>query len=724
MVLAVAHSACWPGWWVEDAAIAFAYARNWAEGWGLVAFPGGERVEGYSDPLWVALLALGEWVGVDGFTSAKPLAGVCVAAAVWATWAAGERIGRGVGLAAALGLAASSPFAIWAASGLENPLFGALLAVGIWRRLAEVEDGGPPWSAVAFLGLALTRPEGVAYAVLAWGWGVVVRRDLRSASAWVALFSVPFLLIHGVRFAYFAQEMPATYHAKLGELAMDPLDWGRRGWRQLRRYLVEVGVLGLLPWLPVALTGAQKRRAGVALATVAVVCGLVAPLPDAVLVGGVVLVVVVPVLAAARPGPVLVWLLLWTGVAFAVGADGDWMRGFRWMSLVQVPVVLLLATAAAEASVLIRWAPWAIVGVAWVVPNLLYSGTYVPETSPHSVLKRVVHYHEAKLRLGLDRPYLAIDHDMGAMLWWGREQGRVIDARGLTDLPFALHHGSASFPAEYLYGERRADFVHGHAHAGAAMRRGGRFAVDYIEFPGYRTSGRGLHGANFVSKALVVTDTWPGEPVAFGSLQVHPPRVRAPEVGPGSSLLVEVAWSGRPPAGTRAVWFLAGPGGVVRPFDLPPGFDDWYPPTRWRDGEVVFGAFPVSIPEDLPLGTYDLGVVVLAPDGAVVPPAVPAPVPAFATGEHRWPAMVQIVSREAMYTHANADLEHAREAAKALRCGEAEAAWADARAHRIRSRDWLRARRPPVARALARCWARSALTGDPVVAASLLERAR
>ncbi|MFT4627542.1 MAG: hypothetical protein ACI8PZ_006228, partial [Myxococcota bacterium] len=51
-------------------------------------------------------------------------------------------------------------------------------------------------------------------------------------------------------------------------------------------------------------------------------------------------------------------------------------------------------------------------------------------------------------------------------------------------------------------------------------------------------------------------------------------------------------------------------------------------------------------------------------------------------------------------------------------------AWADARAHRIRSRDWLRARRPPVARALARCWARSALTGDPVVAASLLERAR
>jgi len=58
-------------WNVDDAAISFAYARNLADGEGLVAQPGGERVEGYSNPLWVLLLSLWEVVGIDGFVSSK-----------------------------------------------------------------------------------------------------------------------------------------------------------------------------------------------------------------------------------------------------------------------------------------------------------------------------------------------------------------------------------------------------------------------------------------------------------------------------------------------------------------------------------------------------------------------------------------------------------------------------------------------------------------------------
>ena len=58
-------------WYIEDAAISFAYARNWAAGDGLVAFAGGERIEGYSNPLWVALMAFFYLLGVDGFWSSK-----------------------------------------------------------------------------------------------------------------------------------------------------------------------------------------------------------------------------------------------------------------------------------------------------------------------------------------------------------------------------------------------------------------------------------------------------------------------------------------------------------------------------------------------------------------------------------------------------------------------------------------------------------------------------
>ena len=44
-------------WFIEDAAISFSYARNLADGGGLVTSVGHERVEGYSNPSWVFLLA-------------------------------------------------------------------------------------------------------------------------------------------------------------------------------------------------------------------------------------------------------------------------------------------------------------------------------------------------------------------------------------------------------------------------------------------------------------------------------------------------------------------------------------------------------------------------------------------------------------------------------------------------------------------------------------------
>ncbi len=44
-------------WQIDDAGISFAYARNLALGHGLVAQPGVIPVEGYSNPLWVFLLA-------------------------------------------------------------------------------------------------------------------------------------------------------------------------------------------------------------------------------------------------------------------------------------------------------------------------------------------------------------------------------------------------------------------------------------------------------------------------------------------------------------------------------------------------------------------------------------------------------------------------------------------------------------------------------------------
>ncbi|MFZ6019686.1 MAG: hypothetical protein ACOYXO_08750, partial [Chloroflexota bacterium] len=42
----------------DDMMISMTYARNLAQGYGLVWNPGGERVEGFSNPLWVIFMAL------------------------------------------------------------------------------------------------------------------------------------------------------------------------------------------------------------------------------------------------------------------------------------------------------------------------------------------------------------------------------------------------------------------------------------------------------------------------------------------------------------------------------------------------------------------------------------------------------------------------------------------------------------------------------------------
>ena len=210
-VVVVLHQAThWP-WFIEDAAICFAYARNIATGEGAVPFPGGERIEAYSDPLWVALLALFHFLGVDGWTASKPLGMAFGVAALWPVWrlariALPDHRGAGALLAPIL-LSLNAQFAIWSASGLENGLFGFLLAMALWRSSLEARDGGPPWSAGWFLLLAWTRPEGLLYAAAGglWFWIAAHRagRGLRPVLLWVAAFWGPSLALEALRIAYF-----------------------------------------------------------------------------------------------------------------------------------------------------------------------------------------------------------------------------------------------------------------------------------------------------------------------------------------------------------------------------------------------------------------------------------------------------------------------------------------------------------------------------------------
>lgn len=57
----------------DDAMISLAYARTWVSGEGLVWFPGAEWVQGFTNPLWTAAMALPHVVGLPARLASLPV---------------------------------------------------------------------------------------------------------------------------------------------------------------------------------------------------------------------------------------------------------------------------------------------------------------------------------------------------------------------------------------------------------------------------------------------------------------------------------------------------------------------------------------------------------------------------------------------------------------------------------------------------------------------------
>lgn len=149
----------------DDGFISLRYAKRWVEGHGLT-WTDGERVEGYTDFLWVVLNAAGGWLGFGYIATARTLGFVGGVVALAALGVSLEprrvslpRLVIGGGL-----FASSAPFAIWAVGGLEQALMAGVLAVGL-RALSQGEGSATErqWlsvAGVAFAALALLRADG------------------------------------------------------------------------------------------------------------------------------------------------------------------------------------------------------------------------------------------------------------------------------------------------------------------------------------------------------------------------------------------------------------------------------------------------------------------------------------------------------------------------------------------------------------------------------------
>lgn len=206
----------------DDALISLRYADRFVDGLGLT-WTDGERVEGYTDLLWVLLTATLHFFGFDLIFAARGLAlAGCVAGALWVSLdprtskPSMERVVSG-----GLGLALCAPVAIWAVGALEHGFMVGVIAGALFFLVRASHAPGvskEAWFGAFFLCLlVLLRADG---AVLVFGI-VLPTLFVRSSCAltrfllWAVLPILAVIGQHLFRHGYYGQWVPNTALAKV-----------------------------------------------------------------------------------------------------------------------------------------------------------------------------------------------------------------------------------------------------------------------------------------------------------------------------------------------------------------------------------------------------------------------------------------------------------------------------------------------------------------------------
>lgn len=450
------------GTWTDDAFITFRYARNFAEGRGMV-FNEGERVEGLTNLAWA--IALAPFSDGDILLAAQLIGLLCTVCtlALLARWAKTEGLGP-VGTALALGpmvLLPSVPY--WTVQGLETPAVMLLVTLGWTRYRVEAKDGGLFLSGPA-MGLAPAfRPDAALLPILV-GLHHLLQREhprftRRAAGSAVAVVFGAALLV-GLKLAWFGAVLPNTLHAKV------------------RAENVRWGVQYALSW---AQTPAPAFSL---LATVAVLWALTR--------------------ARARL-PAMIWLA-W--VAMAIGVNGDLMSNYRLL-VPAWPAMCAALACAGEAVAAQGRVPGilaALVGLGTALPGLWVTDVRNPRDPDHfprtsAVVARVQApllqpWRHPSWGRGL-RPYWPEAHawmlvtapdsavisftELGLFSWTNRQ--RVLDPLGLTEPTFARRDGASDAELWRFFADS-VDYVAAETTMGWCQHK-----VDYLADEGWRLVG-------------------------------------------------------------------------------------------------------------------------------------------------------------------------------------------------------------------------------------------
>jgi len=235
----------------DDAMISMRYARNLAHGEGLVWNPGGPRVEGFTNPLWVGYMALVHAAGLpENLTSlAIQITGaLCILATLWVVLRIGDELSgdRWVGLGAAAFTAFYLPLNTWSLQGTEVSVLTLILTLAAWSALRALRLERFPWAAYALLALStavrldMAVPFGALAVFMACAQPRQRMRHLLIAPLLLAACLAPQF---GLRRWYYGEWLPNTYPLKMeGYPAVRRVT---HGLEIATRFTVRIGLLPL-----------------------------------------------------------------------------------------------------------------------------------------------------------------------------------------------------------------------------------------------------------------------------------------------------------------------------------------------------------------------------------------------------------------------------------------------------------------------------------------------
>lgn len=231
----------------DDAMISMQYARNLANGDGLVFSAGAERVEGFSNPLWVLYMALFHLVGLPSHqvSLAIQISGaIFILANLFVVRKIAERLVQGNWLIPILAVFLTAfyfPLNNWGIQGTEVSILTLMLSLAILLALNNLQDG--KFRKAPYIILALSTwmrfdmlvPMIALTVVMAWRDASNRRQHL----LWgFALLAITTLIQSLLRFAYYGEWLPNTYYLKV--VGVSIFDRLKRG----------LAVFGQFLWVP------------------------------------------------------------------------------------------------------------------------------------------------------------------------------------------------------------------------------------------------------------------------------------------------------------------------------------------------------------------------------------------------------------------------------------------------------------------------------------------